>query len=97
LGENLVNKTDLIKAVAYETKMKEDTVKEVVDTFLDTIILSVSCDEPVLISRFGKFEPRKKKAVSRRNPRTGEEVEVPEKKAIGFVPSNLFKKKINSL
>ncbi len=58
---------------------------------LAIIVESLASGDPVTISNFGKFETREHNATTRRNPRTGEEVKVPAKRAVLFHPSPAFK------
>ena len=54
--------------------------EEVVNLFLQTIIDSLTSDGRVEIRGFGAFTVRKYKSYDGRNPKTGEKIEVPEKK-----------------
>lgn len=47
------------------------------------------------IRNFGKFEPRLKGAVTRKNPKTGASVEVPEKFSVGFIAAPALKARLN--
>lgn len=90
-----MNKSDLLRAVATKEGVPFRDVERVVDAFLEVIGLSLTLDEDVSIRNFGKFEVRDRAAVTRKNPRTGESIQVPAKKGVGFKPSPHLKDRIN--
>lgn len=92
-----MNKSDLLRAVATKEDISLRDAERIIDAFLDVIGLSLTLDEDVSIRNFGKFESRHRGAVLRRNPRTGEPVQVPPKRAIGFKPSPRLKDRVNGV
>lgn len=90
-----MNRSDLVRAIADQGGFSLIESEEILDLIIETIGVSLACGEPVLISRFGKFEPRLKKAGVRRNPRTGEDVQVPEKTTVLFRAAPFLKQRIN--
>lgn len=68
---------------------------EVTDKFTETIVNAVKAGEEVTLGGFGKFVITERAAKTCRNPKTGETVEVPAKKAVKFKPSSALKKMIN--
>lgn len=91
----VVNKSEIVRALASESELSNSQVEKLVSRFLEIITLSMSCDEDVLLTGFGRFEARHKNAVLRCNPRTREPVEVPAKTTVRFVPSPLLKRTLN--
>ena len=89
-----MNKSEVIKGIARSCGLTVAEVTDVLDTFFDIVEFSVAANDDVLLSGFGKFEARQKKPVTRRNPRTGEIVEVPSKTYIGFVPARAMRARI---
>lgn len=61
------------------------------------VAASVACGEPVSIRKFGKFEPRRRSEVTRRNPKTGIEIHVPSKNSVAFLPAPALKERLNQL
>ncbi len=53
----------------------------------DWIADTVAAGNQVVIKGFGTFEPRNRAARLGRNPRTGEEVQIPASTVMGFRPS----------
>jgi integration host factor subunit alpha len=68
----------------------------IVDTFFDTIKKTLAEGENVKISGFGNFIVKQKKARRGRNPQTGEEIEISERKVLNFRLSQVLKDEINS-
>jgi len=66
-------------------------VAVVVDAFLDSIKIVLEGGNNIEIRGFGTFKVKQRKARKARNPRTGEEVPVPDRKVPVFKPSNEFK------
>lgn len=90
-----MNRGDLVKAIADQDGLPSAVVDQVLGSLLDTIALSLAAGDEVTIRRFGKFEPRRRRAVTRLNPKTGIPVNVPEKMSVGFVPSMNLKQRLN--
>ena len=85
-----MNKVQLIEKVAEFTNTKKDA-QQVVETLLDMIKKSVKKKEPVTIAGFGTFKLKERKARTGRNPKTGETIQIPAKKGVGFKPAKDFK------
>lgn len=70
--------------------------KEVVSAILDEVKRALSEGESVTIRRFGSFQVRDKSTrLGRRNPKTGEEAEIPERRVVRFKPGNHFRNAVN--
>lgn len=90
-----MNKKDLIKAVAGDCDRSERDVVEVIDSFLKVVSLSLSTGESVNVRDFGKFEERTRKAVTRRNPATGDPIDIPERRTVAFIPGDGLRERLN--
>jgi nucleoid DNA-binding protein len=90
-----VNRTDIVRMVSNHESLPISLCEQVVGGLFDVLTISLKAGEPVNIRGFGKFEPRTRGPVTRRNPRTGDEINVPEKLSVGFVPSPTLKDEIN--
>lgn len=89
-----MNKSDLVRKVSKNCRLTQPQVEELLNLILDTLTEALA-SEPVTITNFGKFEVRVRKPTVRRNPRTGDEVKVPETRALLFHAAPAFKKAIN--
>lgn len=91
-----MNRSDVIRAISNQTRVPVAQVETVLGNFLDIIGLSLACGEEVNLRNFGKFEPRLRKAVTKRNPKTGDPLDVPERTTIGFVAAPALKDRVNA-
>lgn len=88
---NIMNKTDLVNAVAEKADLSKKDAAKVVDAVFDTIMDSLSKGEKVQIIGFGNFEVRERSARKGRNPQTGEEIEIPASKVPAFKAGKALK------
>lgn len=83
-GGILMNKTDLINAVAEASDLSKKDAGKAVDAVFQTIMDSLKAGEKVQIIGFGNFEVRDRAARKGRNPQTGEEIQIPASKVPAF-------------
>ena len=91
-----MNKTELIAAVAAETKVSKKEAGAVVDAVIDNVTKALKKGDKVQLIGFGTFEVRKRTARVAKNPRTGEAVKVPATKAPAFKAGAALKKAVNT-
>ena len=89
-------KTDLIDRVALRTKLTKKQTTIVVNSFISCITDSLTKGKRVEIRGFGSFRIRYRNARMGINPRTGERVQVPAKKAPYFRPGKSLKTEVNT-
>jgi DNA-binding protein HU-beta len=92
-----MTKADLVEEVSGKTGLTRTDVAVVVDAFLEAVKKSLENGNNIEIRGFGTFKIKQRKARKARNPRTGEEVPVPDRKVPVFKPSNEFKTLITKL
>ena len=90
-------KSELIKELkkSYPNFLTRD-LNKVVDIILKEIRETLNRDEGVEIRNFGTFRVKIQKASIRRNPKTGEKVNVPKKRTIKWKMSKDLFKKLNN-
>lgn len=89
-----MTKTDLIKNVRDELGIKTADVKDIFDAIFDEITMALEKGEEVNIPGFGKFDVKMAAARTCRNPKTGEPLDVPEKRRPKFSFSSVVKKAV---
>jgi DNA-binding protein HU-beta len=89
-----VTKKDLIELVAKKGNLTNKAAKEAVRVFLNGIRDSLKRNEKVVLTGFGTFSVRSRKQRKGRNPKTGETITLPARKAPGFTPGKSLKKYI---
>jgi DNA-binding protein HU-beta len=90
-----MNKTELISRVAERTKTTKKDAARFVDAVLDAISDALRDGDRVQIIGFGNFEVRARSARKGRNPRTGEEIDIPASKVPAFKPGKQLKELVN--
>ncbi len=85
-------KKDLINEVTAKMDgyLKKD-IGKAVDIMLDSIVDALIQERRVEIRGFGSFSIRKRKARSTKNPKTGEIMNIPERKTLHFTMSKSLK------
>ena len=99
-----MTKMELIDAIAEETDQYKKDVKEIVDNAFDTIMEYLGEEagkveddrENVQIIGFGTFEVSERAERKGRNPQTGEEITIPERKVPVFRVGKTFKDSVDN-
>lgn len=86
-----MNKMDLIATVADGTDLSRSKAGEVVEAVFGAIASALKNKEEVRLVGFGTFAAATRKASTGRNPRTGEEMAIPESTTVRFKPGKGLK------
>jgi len=93
-----VTKTDIVRTISEEVeKLTQQQTKEVVQKTFDAIIECLVRDGRIELRNFGVFEVKPRAARKARNPRTGEQVEVPRKHVVTFKPGKSMEARVREL
>jgi len=79
-----MNKGEFVEALSEKTGFTKKDSREALDSTIEIISEALMDNEEVLLTGFGKFETRPRKATERINPQTGEKIEVPSKVVPAF-------------
>ena len=90
-----LTKADIVESVNNVLGYPKNRCSELVETLLDIIKESLEQGEDVLISGFGKFCVKDKNQRRGRNPATGDDLLLGERKVVTFKCSHLLRDKIN--
>ena len=85
-----MNKTELVDAVAAKSHQTKALTASVVDAILETVLKSLSRDQPVLLMGFGVFEVFERSAKKTHHPGTGQPMTIPAKRVVKFKPGKLL-------
>jgi integration host factor subunit alpha len=91
-----LTKAQIIDAIPEELGISRKKSVEVVETLLEIIKRQMENGEDVLISGFGKFCIKDKKARRGRNPATGSDMMLAQRRVVVFRCSKLLRDKINT-
>lgn len=90
-----MNKSELITNMAEKSKLTKKDVELALKSFIETVEETLENGEKVQLVGFGTFETRKRAARIGRNPKTKEEIQIPESTVPVFKPGKEFKEKVN--
>jgi nucleoid DNA-binding protein len=85
-------KTEIADQVAKEAKLTKKASREAVDAVFNQVAKSLARGEKVVFSGFGTFVIRTRRARHGRNPKTGQGMQLPSMKTVGFIASKSLKK-----
>lgn len=90
-----LTKDHLMNSIHKKLGLPKSKSVKLVESLLETIKMKLEQGEDVLISRFGKFCVKNKKARRGRNPATGEDLMLDSKRIITFKCSPVLRDKLN--
>lgn len=96
-GEGAVTKNDMVLKIARDMNMHQTDIKRIVQMTLDGITEVLATKGRFELRNFGVFEVKTRKPRKARNPRTGEEVMVPERKSVTFKGGKFMEDRVNGL
>lgn len=79
-----MTKAELIDKIANKAKISKRAANIVLNTFVESVTMALKKGDRVALVGFGTFSVTKRKARKARNPRTGETIQVPAKRAPKF-------------
>jgi DNA-binding protein HU-beta len=85
-----MNKQDLIEVVAADVGMSKAEAGKVVDSVFGHIKGAVAGDGKASFVGFGTFSAKARAARTGRNPKTGEQIQIPAKTVVHFSPGQAF-------
>jgi DNA-binding protein HU-beta len=86
-----LNKTEMISEIAGKVGTTKKDAEKVVNAFFDTVEGILKSGGKVQLIGFGTFEVRERQARKGRNPRTGDEINIPATKVPAFKAGKALK------
>jgi len=87
-------KADIVRSIELKLGLSHEEASAQVEQILSLIKTNLGDGESVLISGFGQWKVRKKKARVGRNPKTKEEYQISPRQVVTFYPSNVWRSEI---
>ncbi|WP_338029191.1 MULTISPECIES: HU family DNA-binding protein [Actinobacillus] len=87
----MMNKTELIDAIAAGAELSKKDAKAALEATLEAISESLKKGDAVQLIGFGTFKVNERNARTGRNPRTGEEIKIAAAKVPAFVAGKALK------
>lgn len=91
-----MTKSQLIEAVSDRIDVPRKRAEDVVNAVFDAMKDALLEDERIEVRGFGSFTIREYKAKKGRNPRTGAQVQVDEKKSVHFKPGKELRERVDA-
>ncbi len=89
-----ITKRELVNRIAEETDLTKVAVRDVIQSFLDSIVDELSQGNRLEFREFGVFEVRERAARLAQNPKTLEKVEVPAKRVVKFKVGRVMRQRV---
>ena len=90
-----MKKVELVEAVAKTTGLTKADATRAIDATFAAIAGALKKGDKVQVAGFGTFAISKRAAREGRNPRTGETVKIPARKAVSFKAGTALKEAVN--
>lgn len=90
-----MNKQELIKKIAESSNLKKTEAADSLDTMITSITNTLVAGDTVSIPGFGSFTTSVREARMGRNPKTGEQIQIPKKIVAKFRPGKTLKDTLN--
>jgi integration host factor subunit beta len=90
-----MTKAELVEEVATMTQLTKKHAEIIVNTVFDSIVDSLRAGEKIELRGFGSFRIRQRGARTGRNPKTGDQVQVPAKRIPYLKPGKELKELLN--
>ena len=88
-------KVDIVRKLQRQENLLFGEAEPMINELIEIIKETLESGEDILISGFGKFELRDKPARPGRDPQTGKEYEIDARRVVTFLPSKIWRKKLN--
>ena len=92
-----MTKADLVEEVSRAVEVGRKDSEVIVETVFESIVKALRQADKIEIRGFGSFRTRQRNPRVGRNPKTGEQVQVPAKRVPYFKPSKELKDLVNGI
>ena len=92
-----VTKKEIIRVISEKVDLTQAETKQVVQMTFDAIVETLVDDGRIELRNFGVFEVKKRAPRKARNPKTNEDVMVPEKLVVTFKPGKEMEERVRQL
>jgi integration host factor subunit beta len=90
-----MTKADLVEHVVHVASLSKKHAEIIVNTVFSAIVTALQSEDKIELRGFGSFRVRRRRPRQGRNPKTGDRVEVPEKRIPYFKPGKELRDLIN--
>ena len=91
----VMTKADIIDNIREKVGLAKVDIAEIVESVFDIIKETAQREEKIVISGFGVFATKNKRARRGRNPQTGSDLQISPRRIVTFKPSPVLKASVN--
>ncbi len=92
-----MTKKEIVKTISEEIGLTQLKTKEIVQKTFDAIVETLVMDGRIELRNFGVFEVKRRAPRRARNPKTGDQVDVPAKYVVTFKPGKEMEARVREL
>ncbi len=92
-----MTKKDIVRTISEKEGLTQQQTKKIVQLTFEAIVDSLVRERRIELRNFGVFEVKPRAARKARNPRTGQQVDVPRKYVVTFKPGKEMEEKIRNI
>jgi len=89
-----MTKSEFIEKVANEAQVEKKDVKKVLEAYTNVIVSTLKAEKKVKLPGLGVFAVKDRQARMGRNPKTGEQIQIPAKRVVKFRVAKDIKKEV---
>ncbi len=93
----IVTKKEIVRSISEDLGLTQLETRKIVQGVFDTVLRILAEEGRVELRDFGVFEVKRRKPRKARNPKTGEEVLVPEKSVVRFKPGQIMQQRVEAV
>lgn len=90
-----MTKSKLIAVITEEARLNRKVSEVIIDTIFDSMTGALCRGEKVELRGFGSFKVKERQARVGRNPKTGEKVNIAQKRALLFKPAKELRQRVD--
>ena len=92
-----MTKKEIVQSISEDLGLTQLETSKIVQRVFDTVLRILAKEGRVELRDFGVFEVKRRKPRRARNPKTGEEVLVPEKSVVRFKPGQIMQQRVEAV
>ena len=92
-----MTKKEIVRSISEDLGLTQLETRKIVQRVFDTVLRILAEEGRVELRDFGVFEVKRRKPRKARNPKTGEEVLVPEKSVVRFKPGQIMQQRVEAV
>jgi DNA-binding protein HU-beta len=86
-----MTKSELVDELSQKIGQTKSTTESMLDAFVEVVAKTLKENSEVKLVGFGTFSVSTRKARAGRNPQTGQEIQIPEKRVVSFKAGKLLR------